>query len=62
MAEGKQHSLAIGEMKMSSENMFSFVYTFLTLSRKVNKGIGVDNIHFLGDGLWFLDYSALNIR
>jgi len=41
MAEGKQHALAIGQMKMSTEQI-----------RAVNKGIGIDNMHYLGDGLW----------
>ncbi|XP_048589355.1 malignant T-cell-amplified sequence 1 isoform X2 [Nematostella vectensis] len=41
MAEGKEHALAIGVMKMSSEDIQS-----------KNKGIGVDNIHYLNDGLW----------
>jgi len=43
MAEGKQHALAIGLTKMSSEEI-----------RTVNKGIGVDNIHYLNDGLWVI--------
>ncbi|KAL1925788.1 uncharacterized protein VTP21DRAFT_671 [Calcarisporiella thermophila] len=41
MAEGKEHALAIGLTKMSTEDI-----------RKVNKGIGVDNIHYLNDPLW----------
>eukprot|EP01089_Gocevia_fonbrunei_P023460 TRINITY_DN991_c0_g1_i2.p1 TRINITY_DN991_c0_g1~~TRINITY_DN991_c0_g1_i2.p1 ORF type:complete len:181 (+),score=37.24 TRINITY_DN991_c0_g1_i2:62-604(+) len=41
MAEGKKHALAIGLTKMSSEEI-----------RTNNKGIGVDNIHYLNDGLW----------
>eukprot|EP00128_Syssomonas_multiformis_P016871 Colp12_sorted_trinity150504_noHs@18512 len=41
MAEGKQHAVAIGLMKMSSEEIL-----------KTNKGIGIDTIHFLNDGLW----------
>ncbi|CAG0890003.1 unnamed protein product, partial [Darwinula stevensoni] len=44
MAEGKQHALAIGITKMSTEQIAS-----------VNKGIGVDNIHYLNDGLWNMD-------
>ncbi|KAK6047671.1 hypothetical protein COOONC_14824 [Cooperia oncophora] len=43
MAEGKQHALAIGQMKMSSEEIQS-----------VNKGIGIESIHYLTDGLWRL--------
>ncbi|KAK3594541.1 hypothetical protein CHS0354_023597 [Potamilus streckersoni] len=41
MAEGKQHALAIGITKMSTDEIIS-----------TNKGIGVDNIHYLNDGLW----------
>ncbi len=41
MAEGKQHALGIGIMKMSSDEI-----------RQVNKGIGIDNVHYLNDGLW----------
>jgi len=43
MAEGKQHTLAVGLTKLSSEEI-----------RSVNKGVGVDNIHYLNDGLWAL--------
>ncbi|KAK3724952.1 hypothetical protein QZH41_017159 [Actinostola sp. cb2023] len=41
MAEGKEHALSIGVLKMSTEDITS-----------VNKGIGVENIHYLNDGLW----------
>ncbi len=40
-AEGKTHAMAVGLTKMSTQQM-----------RDVNKGIGVDNIHYLNDGLW----------
>ncbi|KAM7431631.1 Malignant T-cell-amplified sequence 1 [Porites harrisoni] len=40
-AEGKQHAVAIGKMTMSSEEI-----------RETNKGIGIEVIHFLNDGLW----------
>uniref|UniRef100_A0A0N4VUB4 Queuosine 5'-phosphate N-glycosylase/hydrolase n=1 Tax=Haemonchus placei TaxID=6290 RepID=A0A0N4VUB4_HAEPC len=49
MAEGKQHALAIGQMKMSSEEIQS-----------VNKGIGIDNIHYLTDGLWRIAEKPIN--
>ncbi|KHJ85411.1 hypothetical protein OESDEN_14864 [Oesophagostomum dentatum] len=49
MAEGKQHALAIGQMKMSSEEIQS-----------VNKGIGIENVHYLTDGLWRLAEKPLN--
>lgn len=42
-AEGKEHAMAIGLTKMSSADM-----------KTINKGIGVDNIHYLNDGLWKL--------
>jgi PUA domain protein len=42
-AEGKEHAMAVGITKMSTQDM-----------RDVNKGIGVDNLHFLTDGLWRL--------
>ncbi|KAL4853857.1 Malignant T-cell-amplified sequence 1 [Chlorella vulgaris] len=40
-AEGKEHPMAIGYTKMSTEEM-----------RTLNKGIAVDNLHYLTDGLW----------
>lgn len=40
-AEGKELAMAIGWTKMSTADM-----------REINKGIGVDNLHFLNDGLW----------
>uniref|UniRef100_A0A6N2KBM1 PUA domain-containing protein n=4 Tax=Salix TaxID=40685 RepID=A0A6N2KBM1_SALVM len=43
MAEGKQHALAIGFTKMSAKDI-----------KTINKGIGVDNMHYLNDGLWKL--------
>ncbi|XP_040428338.1 malignant T-cell-amplified sequence 1 isoform X1 [Cygnus olor] len=43
MAEGKQHALCVGVMKMSAEDI-----------EKVNKGIGIENIHYLNDGLWHM--------
>ncbi|KIH47379.1 hypothetical protein ANCDUO_22561 [Ancylostoma duodenale] len=49
MAEGKQHALAIGQMKMSSEEIQS-----------VNKGIGIENVHYLTDGLWRLAEKPVN--
>lgn len=43
MAEGKTHALAMGLMKMSSDDI-----------KTVNKGIGVDVLTHLGDPLWHL--------
>ncbi|KOC62953.1 Malignant T-cell-amplified sequence 1 [Habropoda laboriosa] len=41
MAEGKQHALAVGITTLSTEDIV-----------KVNKGVGVENCHYLNDGLW----------
>lgn len=43
MAEGKEHALAIGITTMSTEEI-----------RATNKGIAVENTHYLKDGLWTL--------
>jgi len=40
-AEGKEHPLAIGKTVMSTADISS-----------KNKGIGVENYHYLNDGLW----------
>lgn len=40
-AQGKQHALAVGITKMSVADI-----------RAVNKGIAVENLHYLMDGLW----------
>ncbi len=40
-AEGKEHATAIGLTKMSTSDI-----------RSINKGIGVDTLHYLNDGLW----------
>jgi len=42
-AEGKEHALAIGVTLMSTEDI-----------RTSNKGIAVENTHYLNDGLWSL--------
>ena len=41
MAEGKELPLAVGVTKMSTDDI-----------KSVNKGIGVEVLHFLDDGLW----------
>ena len=41
MAEGKEHALAIGKTVMSTADIAA-----------KNKGIGVENYHYLNDGLW----------
>jgi PUA domain protein len=43
VAEGKQHALAVGLLKMSPEDI-----------TRVNKGVAIENIHYLNDGLWRL--------
>ena len=43
MAEGKEHAMAVGQMKMSSGDI-----------RSINKGIGVETLTHLGDPLWQL--------
>jgi len=40
-AEGKTHPLAIGKTSMSTQDI-----------KQKNKGIGVENYHYLNDGLW----------
>ncbi|KAK8810644.1 hypothetical protein WA158_007219 [Blastocystis sp. Blastoise] len=40
-AEGKVNPLAIGQLVLSTDDI-----------KKVNKGIGINNIHYLNDGLW----------
>ena len=42
-ADGKQHALAAGILKMSSTDI-----------AKVNKGIAIESVHYLNDGLWRL--------
>ena len=39
--ENKEHAMAVGVTKMSTKAM-----------REQNKGIGIDNLHYLNDGLW----------
>ncbi|ELT98231.1 hypothetical protein CAPTEDRAFT_8 [Capitella teleta] len=43
MAEGKTTALAVGITKMASEDILS-----------INKGIGIETIHYLNDGLWHM--------
>lgn len=40
-AESKQHGIAVGFTKMSTAGI-----------RTADKGIAVENVHYLGDGLW----------
>ena len=40
-AEDKEHAMAIGFTIMSTDEM-----------KEINKGIGVENLHYLNDGLW----------
>jgi len=41
--EGKEHPCAIGIMKMSGDEI-----------KKINKGHGIENVHYMGDGLWHM--------
>lgn len=41
LAEGKENAIAIGLTKMSTEDI-----------KNLNKGTGIENVHFLNDGLW----------
>lgn len=43
MAEGKEHVLCVGVMKMAAADI-----------EKINKGISIENIHYLNDGLWHM--------
>lgn len=82
MAEGKQHALSVGVMKMSADSMYKNISLFIFISvalcfsadtdgsnllhfvfffffllpnrEKVNKGIGIENVHYLNDGLWHM--------
>ncbi|KAL6450237.1 TMA20 Translation machinery-associated protein 20 [Candida maltosa Xu316] len=40
-AEGKENALAIGKLLMSTDDI-----------KSKNKGIGIELLHYLGDGLW----------
>ena len=40
-AEGKEHPVGMGITKLSTDEM-----------KKVNKGVGVETVHYLGDDLW----------
>jgi len=42
-AESKEHALAIGVLKMDTEEI-----------KKKNEGTAIENFHFLNDGLWGL--------
>eukprot|EP00397_Hematodinium_sp_SG-2012_P037625 GEMP01040802.1.p1 GENE.GEMP01040802.1~~GEMP01040802.1.p1 ORF type:complete len:180 (+),score=30.71 GEMP01040802.1:433-972(+) len=41
VAEGKEHAMAIGMTTMSTDDI-----------TKINKGVGVENLNYLNDGLW----------
>ncbi|KAI0685475.1 hypothetical protein BC835DRAFT_1408811 [Cytidiella melzeri] len=43
-AEGKENAVGLGTTKLSTEEM-----------KKVNKGVGVETVHYLGDDLWAVD-------
>lgn len=41
--EGKEHAVGVGITKLSTEEM-----------KKINKGVGVETVTYLGDDLWML--------
>ncbi|QSL66328.1 hypothetical protein MERGE_000706 [Pneumocystis wakefieldiae] len=41
MVSGKEHAVALGITKLSSNDI-----------KTINKGIGIENIHYIGDSLW----------
>lgn len=43
-AEGKSNACMVGLLKMDTEKI-----------KSVNKGVGVETVHYLGDGLWRLE-------
>lgn len=43
MAEGKQHALCVGVTSLSTQDI-----------AKTNKGVGIENCHYLNDGLWYM--------
>jgi PUA domain protein len=45
-AEGKEHAIAIGITTMSTKEI-----------RTINKDIGVNNVHYVGDDLWKLEVA-----
>ncbi|KAJ3152411.1 Malignant T-cell-amplified sequence 1 [Geranomyces michiganensis] len=47
LAEGKEHALALGELKMSTSDI-----------KLINKGVGVELVHFINDGLWHAKIEA----
>lgn len=46
-AEGKENALAVGRLTMSTDDI-----------KAKNKGIGIELLHYLGDGLWLHSESA----
>ena len=45
-AEGKESAMAMGVLKMSTEDI-----------KSKNKGVAVETVHFIADGLW-IDYQC----
>lgn len=43
-AEGKEHALAVGKLTMSTDDI-----------KSKNKGVGIELLHYLGDGLWVME-------
>jgi PUA domain protein len=57
-AEGKHHALAIGQTKLSTNDVFVLFSSyfkfnlFFLLSSSLNKGIAIEALHYLNDGLY----------
>ena len=77
MAEGKNHAMAVGLLTLSTTEMFDLcnssslsdhlqshthLSSLLIFSAKVNKGIGIEILHVIGDGFWNADYRSLNVK
>lgn len=57
MAQGKETALSIGVMKMSTDEMYAPYLqpgNSCMRSRTANQGHGIENVHYLLDGLWKL--------
>jgi PUA domain protein len=57
-AEGKEHAMSIGTLKISTEEMYVFDIIssnndlFHNLRRSINKGIAIETLHYLNDNFW----------
>lgn len=51
MAENKQHALAVALTQLSTDDI-----------RKTSKGVALEAVHYLNDGLWNFKVGDLNLR